>query len=60
MSNPNSDIFKGFLKGMSRQYVEQTAPAAIVRDFVAGMTDDYFLNQCHKKLMPEMRPTFSA
>ena len=60
MRNSSSDIFKGFLKGMSRQYVEQTAPAAIVRDFVAGMTDDYFLNQCHKKLMPEMRPTFSA
>jgi len=59
MSNPNSDVFKGFLSGMSQQYMEQTAPAAIVRDFVAGMTDEYFLGQCRKKLIPEMRPTFS-
>lgn len=59
MSNPNSDIFKGFLSGMSQHYMEQTAPAAIVRDFVAGMTDEYFLGQCRKKLIPEMRPTFS-
>jgi len=54
-----SDIFRGFLDGMSRQYVEQTAPAAIVRDFIAGMTDDYFLGQCRKELIPEMRPSFS-
>ncbi|MFO7600082.1 MAG: HD domain-containing protein [Candidatus Desulfacyla sp.] len=59
MSNPNSDIFKGFLSGMSQQYMEQTAPAAVVRDFVAGMTDEYFLGQCRKRLIPEMRPTFS-
>jgi len=59
MSNSNSDIFKGFLSGMSQQYMEQTAPAAVVRDFVAGMTDEYFLGQCRKKLIPEMRPTFS-
>ena len=58
--NPASDIFKGFLEGMSQHYIEQTAPAAIVRDFVAGMTDDYFLAQCRKKLIPEMRPTFAA
>jgi dGTPase len=43
---------------MSQQYLEQTAPAAIVRDFVAGMTDEYFLGQCRKKLIPEMRPAF--
>ncbi len=59
MSNFNSDIFKGFLSGMSQQYIEQTASAAIVRDFIAGMTDEYFLGQCRKKLIPEMRPTFS-
>jgi dGTPase len=60
MSNPDSDIFKGFLEGMSERYIQQTTPAAIVRDFVAGMTDEYFLGQCRKKLIPEMRPTFSA
>jgi dGTPase len=60
MSNSDSDIFKGFLDGMSHQYVEQMPPAAIVRDFIAGMTDEYFLVQCRKKLIPEMRPAFSA
>jgi dGTPase len=60
MCNPDSDIFRGFLEGMSQRYVEQTAPAAIVRDFIAGMTDEYFLGQCRKKLIPEMRPAISA
>lgn len=60
MKNSGSEIFNGFLDGMSHQYVEQTPPAAIVRDFVAGMTDEYFLRQCRKKLIPEMRPAFSA
>ncbi len=54
----DSDIFKGFLKGMSRRYMEETVPAGIVRDFVAGMTDEYFLSQCRKKLIPEMQPAF--
>lgn len=53
-----SDIFKGFLEGMSGQYVEATVPAAIVRDFIAGMTDEYFLSQCRKKLIPEMQTAF--
>jgi len=60
MSNSDSDIFKGFLDGMSHQYVKHMAPAAIVRDFVAGMTDEYFLGQCRKKLIPETRPAFSV
>ena len=57
-SNRGSDIFKGFLEGMSPEYVDRTPSAGIVRDFIAGMTDDYFLDQCQKKLIPEMRPAF--
>lgn len=56
--NENSAIYKGFLEGMSLKYVEQTHPAAIVRDFVAGMTDEYFLGQCRKNFIPEMNPNF--
>jgi hypothetical protein len=26
----------------------------IVRDFIAGMTDDYFLRQCQENLMPQI------
>jgi dGTPase len=52
----DSDIFTGFLDGMSEQYKEETPPAGIVRDFIAGMTDEYFLNQCQKNLVPQISP----
>jgi dGTPase len=38
---------------MSPDYRNQTSNAAVVRDFIAGMTDDYFLTQCHKNLIPQ-------
>jgi dGTPase len=49
-----SDIYMGFLEGMSPEYREKTPPAGIIRDFIAGMTDDYFLSQCHKNLVPRI------
>ena len=49
-----SDIYMGFLEGMSPEYQKKTPPAGIVRDFIAGMTDDYFLSQCHKNLVPHI------
>ncbi len=51
----NSDIYSGFLNGMQPEYVEKTSFAGIVRDFMAGMTDEYFLEQCHRNLIPAMR-----
>ncbi len=51
----HSDIYSGFLKGMRTDYVENVPIAGIVRDFIAGMTDEYFLGQCHKNLIPGMR-----
>ena len=53
--NEDSHIQKGYLEGMSPEYKEQTPPAEIVRDFVAGMTDEYFLDQCQKYLIPQAR-----
>jgi len=50
-----SDIFSSFLEGMSEKYISETPPAAIVRDFIAGMTDEYFLAQCQKNLIPEVK-----
>lgn len=50
--NESSDIYKGFLDGMSEGYVRRTQPPEIVRDFIAGMTDDFFLKQCDKYLVP--------
>jgi dGTPase len=40
-----SVIFTEFLNSMDRNYLEETPAAAMVRDFMAGMTDRYFLNQ---------------
>jgi dGTPase len=50
--NHASLIFRGFLENMSGAYVEQHEPAEIVRDFISGMTDNFFLEQCP----PELRP----
>lgn len=52
--NDNSVIFKEFLSGISSQYRNNTPKAMIVRDFIAGMTDDYFLWQCQENLMPQI------
>jgi dGTPase len=51
--NRDSDIHKEFLAGMSPAYRDMTSKAAVVRDFIAGMTDEYFLTQCHKHLIPQ-------
>ncbi len=47
-----SVIFRGFLNGMSQDYIERHRPAEVVRDFIAGMTDTYFIDQCPVHLRP--------
>jgi len=54
--NEDSEIFRTFLEGMSSRYLEETPPAGVVRDFIAGMTDEYFLDRCRENLVPEIRP----
>jgi dGTPase len=56
-ANPDSDIEKEFLAGMSPDYRNHSSKAAVVRDFIAGMTDEYFLTQCHKNLVPQWLST---
>lgn len=56
--NEESDIYRKFLDGISPEYRESTPLAGIVRDFIAGMTDDYFLNQCHTNLIPQIKTSF--
>lgn len=41
----NSAIFKEFLSTMNESYLDSTSKSAMIRDFIAGMTDDYFLSQ---------------
>jgi dGTPase len=48
----DSLIFTGYLKGMSESYPRQSHPAEIVRDYLAGMTDQYFLGFCPEDLRP--------
>ena len=50
----HSEIYGEFLGSMSPEYQTETPLAGIVRDFIAGMTDDFFLSQCHKHLIPQM------
>jgi len=52
--NDHSVIFREFLDGMSSSYRDNNPPAMIVRGFIAGMTDDYFLRQCQENLMPQI------
>ena len=52
--NRRSQIFVGFLKDMSQAYVQSHHSAEVVRDFIAGMTDRYFLDQCPENLRPSM------
>jgi dGTPase len=48
-----SVIYKEFLKGMSKSYRAKTPAAGMVRDFIAGMTDEFFMDQCQKHLIPK-------
>ncbi|OEU78822.1 MAG: phosphohydrolase [Desulfobacterales bacterium S5133MH4] len=50
--NHDSIIFTDYLQDMSEHYSQHTSPAQIARDFIAGMTDDYFLRQCPDNLRP--------
>jgi dGTPase len=49
----SSKIFSRFLEDMSAEYLDRHRPAEIVRDFIAGMTDRYFLSQCPLSMRPE-------
>jgi dGTPase len=51
--NEGSAIFMEFLEGMGPQYLDGSPSAMVVRDFIAGMTDDYFLRQCQENLIPQ-------
>ncbi len=48
----SSVIFRQFLTDMDRSYIEGHEPAEIVRDFISGMTDRYFLSQCPEAMRP--------
>lgn len=51
-NNRSSDIFSGFLSDMSESYIESHSHPEIVRDYIAGMTDRFFLHQFPEHLRP--------
>ena len=50
--NTKSEIFRNFLNQKNEYYHKNTSDKRKVIDFLAGMTDDYFL-QCYKKRVVE-------
>jgi dGTPase len=54
-NNPSSAIFNQFLDGMSEEYLKGHNHAEIVRDFISGMTDQYFLSQFPESLRPQVQ-----
>lgn len=51
----DSPIYAEFLKNMDQAYLKGRNAAAIVRDFIAGMTDEYFLGIAREILLPSYR-----
>jgi dGTPase len=49
----DSVIFTHFLKDMSKDYLRFHRPEEIVRDFIAGMTDSYFIRLCPEEMRPK-------
>jgi len=52
-----SRVFQDFLAGLPRAYQETQPPAALVRDFIAGMTDEYFLRRYAELVWPRRLPS---
>lgn len=42
---PQAEMYANFVQEQGREYVEGQQPAVMARDFIAGMTDAYFLQQ---------------
>ncbi|MCL6621854.1 MAG: HD domain-containing protein [Syntrophobacterales bacterium] len=51
-----SPIWRDFLDGMGPEYLRESEPAEVVRDFIASMTDANFLRQCQELFFPKTLP----
>ena len=49
-----SVIFQGFLKGKNDSYLQGHKPEEFVRDFIAGMTDQFFIHQAPENMRPRV------
>ncbi|MDR1487770.1 MAG: HD domain-containing protein [Deltaproteobacteria bacterium] len=55
---PKLEQTKRFLEPMDSEYLAQVKPEEKTRDFIAGMTDDYFLRLASIILIPESNTDF--
>jgi dGTP triphosphohydrolase len=46
--NKKSSIYKVLLKNMTKEYIVNTSNTRKVIDYIAGMTDDYMINEYNK------------
>lgn len=53
--NQDSIIFSAFLENKPDAYMASHKPEEVVRDFIAGMTDRFFLRMCPDKMRPLMQ-----
>lgn len=52
-------LFQKHLADLPAEYLETHRPAEVVRDYVAGMTDDYFIRLAHQLILPQYRTGFN-
>ena len=50
----SSEIYRHFLDYKITEYRQKNSKEMIVRDFIAGMTDRYFIEMLQKLLIPEI------
>lgn len=48
-----SHLYKNFIHSKSKQYVEETQDVQIVIDYIAGMTDSYFISALEQFVIPQ-------
>ena len=46
------DLFRLHVNPMPDEYLQTTPPGRIVCDFIAGMTDEFLVNQYSKRFVP--------
>jgi dGTPase len=52
-----SPLFRDFLVNLSPSVKKNYSPASLVRDFLAGMTDEYFLRRYQELVWPQRLPS---
>ncbi|MDR1314839.1 MAG: HD domain-containing protein, partial [Deltaproteobacteria bacterium] len=57
---PSSPRLKSYLEHMDERYARETGPCEKARDFIAGMTDEYFCSTAEELMIPTYSTDFSG